>query len=204
MDMLIHAAWELLKRARDRSYCARLRRQCCASTGAEFQATAQIHNPWDARNIKIGQGSLICGELLLNRESAKITIGEWCFIGTGAKLWAIDRIAIGDHVFISHGVHILDNNSHSVELDDRAAAFLELRRTGTIAAEPIDRAPVTIEDHAWIGFNAAILKGVTVGRGAIVGAGAFVTHDVAPMTTVVGNPARQVPIDGRTQMEWWT
>ena len=49
-----------------------------------------------------------------------------------------------------------------------------------------------IEDCAWICFKASILKGVTIGRGAIVAAGAVVTKDVAPYTMVAGNPARFV------------
>jgi len=50
--------------------------------------------------------------------------------------------------------------------------------------------PIRIEDDVWIGFNAAIMKGVTIGRGAVVGAGAVVTHDIAAYDVVVGNPAR--------------
>ena len=53
-------------------------------------------------------------------------------------------------------------------------------------------APVRIGDKAWIGFNAIILKGVTVGEGAIVAAGAVVTKDVPPYTIVAGNPARVI------------
>jgi acetyltransferase-like isoleucine patch superfamily enzyme len=51
---------------------------------------------------------------------------------------------------------------------------------------------VVIEDDVWIGIGAIILKGVLVGRGARVGAGAIVTSDVPPEATVVGNPARVV------------
>ena len=47
-----------------------------------------------------------------------------------------------------------------------------------------------IEDDVWIGFNAIILKGVRVGRGAVVGAGSVITKDVEPYTIVVGNPQR--------------
>jgi maltose O-acetyltransferase len=50
--------------------------------------------------------------------------------------------------------------------------------------------PVTIGADVWIGGGAIVLPGVTVGDGAIIGAGSVVTRDVAPGTTVVGNPAR--------------
>jgi len=52
--------------------------------------------------------------------------------------------------------------------------------------------PIMIEDDVWIGFNAAILKGVTIGKGAVVGACAVVLHDVPPYTIVGGNPARRI------------
>lgn len=52
--------------------------------------------------------------------------------------------------------------------------------------------PIIIKDHAWISFNAIILKGVTIGKSAIVTAGAVVTKDVPDFTVVAGNPAKIV------------
>ncbi|MBR4243334.1 MAG: hypothetical protein IKR98_05525 [Bacteroidaceae bacterium] len=54
----------------------------------------------------------------------------------------------------------------------------------------VSKGPVVIEDNVWIGEMACIMPGVTIGRGAIVGANAVVTHDVPPYTLVAGNPAR--------------
>ena len=56
-------------------------------------------------------------------------------------------------------------------------------------------APVIIKDNAWIGMSAIILKGVTVGEGAIVAAGSVVTKDVPPHTIVAGVPARVIKKD---------
>lgn len=58
--------------------------------------------------------------------------------------------------------------------------------------EFVNSAPVYIKDKAWIGFNSIILKGVTIGEGAIVGAGSIVTKDVPDWTIVAGNPAKIV------------
>ena len=64
----------------------------------------------------------------------------------------------------------------------------------------VHSSPVIIENDAWIGFNATILKGVKIGEGAIIGAASVVTKDVAPYTIVAGNPAkliREIPIEDR-------
>ena len=53
-------------------------------------------------------------------------------------------------------------------------------------------APIVIEDDVWIGFNATILKGVKIGKGAIIGASTIITKDVPPYAIMVGSPARQV------------
>ncbi len=60
--------------------------------------------------------------------------------------------------------------------------------------------PVHVGDKSWIGFNSIVLKGVTIGEGAVVGAGSVVTKDVSAWTVVAGNPARvirEIPEDER-------
>jgi maltose O-acetyltransferase len=54
----------------------------------------------------------------------------------------------------------------------------------------LNASEIVIEDDVWIGFNSVILKGVKIGRGAIIGAGSFVTKDVEAWTVNVGNPLR--------------
>jgi acetyltransferase-like isoleucine patch superfamily enzyme len=142
--------------------------------------------------VKIGPQCLFLGEINLVREGASVTVGERTFVGPGAKLWSMESISIGSRVQISHGVHVFDNNSHSLSAGDRSRGFESVRTTGLSKGESVAHSPVRIEDDVWIGFNAAILKGVTVGQGAVVGAGSVVTKDVAPYTVVAGNPARTV------------
>ena len=73
-----------------------------------------------------------------------------------------------------------------------------------------DTSTVTIEDDVWIGASALIKRGVHIGRGAVIGAGAIVLNDVEPYTIVVGSPARKIKdrfdpqtIDVLEQAQWW-
>ena len=76
--------------------------------------------------------------------------------------------------------------------------------------EEISKGKITIEEGVWVGSNAVILSGVTIGRGAIIGAGSVVTHSVEPYSIYVGNPARmlkmrfsQSTIEKIESTEWW-
>jgi acetyltransferase-like isoleucine patch superfamily enzyme len=180
------------RRLRDSIYCARLQSVCTLGAGAKFTADAVIHNAQSPQAVQIGAQSLFMGEIVII-SLGKVRVGEWCFVGPGAKLWSLASIDVGARVFISHGVQIFDNNSHSLSASERHERFQELRTLGKhLVREDVAHKPVRIEDDVWIGFNAAILKGVTVGRGAVIGACAVVTHDVPPYAVMIGNPARQV------------
>lgn len=180
-------------RLRDYLYCRKLRLLCAVAEDVQLTPEAAIHNSGPREAIVIGRQSLIMGELLLVRPEGRIHIGEWSYIGPDSKIWAMERIDIGARVFISHGVQVFDNNSHSTSAQDRHERFQERQMKGRhLKEEKVTHRSIRIEDDVWVGFNAAILKGVTVGKGAIVGACAVVTHDVPPYTIVAGNPARKV------------
>lgn len=101
-----------------------------------------------------------------------LSVGADSFIGR-AGLSVHEKLSIGERVCINDGVKIL-TASHEVR-------------------DPLWRMvakPVVIEDHVWIATNALILPGVTLRRGAVVGAGAVVTRDVPALGIVAGNPAR--------------
>ncbi len=192
--MIVRLAYGLLalpSRWRDRLHAIRLRASCTAPDDVAFTGQTIIHNSFARSAVEIGSGSLFMGEINVISSSARVRLGDWCFVGPGAKLWAMESIDIGHRVFISHGVQVFDNNSHSLSAAERHERFRELRTVGRHSTpEAVVHRPIRIEDDVWIGFNAAIMKGVTIGRGAIVGAGAMVTHDVAAYAMVVGNPAR--------------
>jgi acetyltransferase-like isoleucine patch superfamily enzyme len=137
--------------------------------------------------IDVDRDTMIPGTLVFDRENATISIGKRVFIS--GTIIAAEKIEIGDDVMISWGVTIVDHNSHSISFSERADDVTNWRK-GKKDWTHVKVAPVTICDKVWIGFNALILKGVTIGEGAVVGAGAVVTKDVPAWTIVGGNPAR--------------
>ncbi len=108
-------------------------------------------------------------------DGAEIIIGRDVGV-SGCVISAAKSIHIGDRVLIGSGALIFDSDLHPLESGIRHGR-------GACA-------PIVIEDDVFIGARAIVLKGVTIGKGAIVGAGAVVTKDVPPGVRVAGNPAR--------------
>jgi acetyltransferase-like isoleucine patch superfamily enzyme len=162
--------------------------------GVRFGPAAIVHNPPERRaRIRIGRHTHVDGELLCHDYGGDIEIGEYTYVGLGARVWSGDSVRIGSHVFLAHNVNVTDTNSHQIDAEERKAHYLRTAVNG----EPFQKgsirtAPVVIEDHAWINFGVGILKGVRIGEGAIVGAMSLVTKDVPPYTLVAGNPARVI------------
>ena len=166
-----------------------------------------VRNPVEERKyIEIGENSQISGNFIFEIEQGKITIGSRTFIGGGMFI-CIDEIQIGNDVMFSWGCTVADNNSHSHIWSERKNDVLDWKKgldENKIGFykdwSNVKKGKVTIKDKAWIGFNCIILKGVTVGEGAIIGAGSVVTKDVPDWTIVAGNPAkiiREIPEDER-------
>jgi len=148
--------------------------------------------------LKIGKASIVHANLSFERAGAEIIIGERTFIGK-SHLVAATRILIEDDVLISWGVTIVDHNSHSLSYSQRSQDILDWQLGKKNWSNVVSKA-VHISSKSWIGFNSIILKGVTIGEGAIVGAGSVVTKDVPAWTIVAGNPAkviREIPENER-------
>ena len=130
-----------------------------------------------------------------------ITIGDRCHIG-GSTFISRSSIIIGNDVTIAWNCTIYDHNSHPVEREkrknDTVQEYYDLLECGNMIAQKdwsnVITKPIVIKDKAWIGMNAIVLKGVTIGEGAVVAAGSVVTKDVEPWTVVGGNPAKKIGI----------
>lgn len=142
--------------------------------------------------IQIGHHVTLWRTALSTEENGFISIGDYCYI-TNASLVCSEKIIIGDRVFIAGGVTITDSDFHPIDPALRLADTIALSPIGNSKNRPqMKSKPVFIEDDVWIGFNATILKGVSIGAGAVIQPGALVIESVPAGAIVSGNPAKPV------------
>ena len=157
-----------------------------------------IHGYVDARGsrceIMIGNDCTLQGLLVTEHDDAKITIGDNVFIGANTVLDCATEIVLEDDVLVSYECLLLDSNNHSQNFDMRKNDLPDVKSGRDYNWSVIPSKPIRICRGSWIGARSIILKGVTVGEGAIVGAGSVVTKSVEPYTVVGGNPARLLKI----------
>jgi acetyltransferase-like isoleucine patch superfamily enzyme len=138
--------------------------------------------------LKIGSESVVHANISFEDRGGEIRIGDRSFVGL-ANLTCYRRISIGDDVLVSWGVTIVDHDSHNLNWELRRNDVREWAQ-GRKDWGNVPHAPVVIANKAWIGFNVTVLKGVTIGEGAVVAACAVVTKDIPPHSLVAGNPAQ--------------
>lgn len=125
-------------------------------------------------SITLGDRVLLHRYVKLSAYGGKIEIGNKSYIGDRTEIHAGKLVKIGDNVNIAWDCNILDRDYHAFESDS------ELIK------------PVIIENNVWIGCRSIVLKGVTIGEGAVVAAGSVVTRDVPARCLVAGNPAKVI------------
>ncbi len=144
--------------------------------------------------LVIGRGARIYTLTTFNVEpTGLVETGDESVLA-GPTFMCAERITIGRRVVLSYGVTIADCDFHPIDPEARKQdARANAPQGDRSQRPPLVTKPVVIEDDAWIGIGAIILKGVRVGRGARIGAGAVVASDVPAGATVEGNPARTAP-----------
>ena len=180
-----HTHDELLALATQYAYCdtaddRRMRRAVWRALAKRFgnsvrigRGTLTIH----PETFEIGDGVFIGDQVLIQgRVDGRCVIGAHSWIGPQSYFDARDLV-IEEYVGWGPGARVLGSSHTGLPVDV------------PIVQTPLEIRPVRIEAWADVGVNAVILPGVTVGRGAIVGAGAVVTKDVAPFSVVTGVPA---------------
>lgn len=148
---------------------------------ARIEAGAVIRaNTADPRGVSVGAGASVKEYAVLNANEGHVELGPRAWLGPHCLVYGNGGVSIGADVLIAAHTTI-STVSHVTERTDVP-----------INAQGIHCAPIVIEDDVWIGLNVSVLQGVTIGTGAIVGAGAVVTRDVPPGAIAMGVPARVV------------
>lgn len=170
--------------------------------GSLFLDSARLDCRFDTgkQRISIGHDCVLGCTFVFESAQGFVSIGDRSFVNGGTSLISRSKIEIGDDVTVAWGVCVYDHDSHSLDWCARVEDLRCLREDLRAGRDPLASKdwsvvctkPIRICDKAWVGMNAIILKGVTIGEGAVVAAGAVVTKDVPPWTVAAGNPARVV------------
>lgn len=126
-----------------------------------------------------GSFNFMYGADVILFEGAKLTLGNKSFINSDCKIRCHKQITVGDGCAISHDFTVMDSDAHQLNGEKKTA-------------------PVQIGNHVWIGTRVTVLPGVHIGDGAVIAAGAVVTHDIPPKALAGGVPAKVI----KTEVEW--
>ena len=165
----------------------------CIGSEAKLNAASLVVRDPVGCSLHIGSQTDIEGKLVFEKRDAIIRIGSRTHIGGSTLLDAACEISIGDDVQIAFECLIMDHNSHSVCYSEREPDVLDWQK-GRKDWTHVPMAPVRIGNKAWLGARVIVLKGVSIGEGAVVGAGSVVTKDVPDWTIVAGNPSKVIRV----------
>ncbi len=146
-------------------------------------------------DIIVHDNVMLLGCHLFSSHHGKIEIGNNVKIGSRSQILCVDKVVIGDYTAIATEVTIVDNNNHPINPEYRA--FMRTTPHNNDARSWIhsEHKPVIFGRNCWIGSNARIQKGVTIGDNSVVAACSVVTKDVPANSIAAGNPAKIVKTD---------
>ena len=130
------------------------------------------------RIFSLGDYSVVESFACINNAVGDVMIGDHTRIGLHNTI--IGPVEIGNHVNLAQGITVTALNHNFSDTNKR------------IDEQGVSTNPVTIEDDVWVGANAVILPGVTIGEHCVIAAGAVVTKDVPPHSLVAGVPAKVI------------
>jgi acetyltransferase-like isoleucine patch superfamily enzyme len=194
IDFVINVALKILDPSRLLAIHRTLQFRCAASCSRGFKASSRSNifaHRAERQSIRFGAYARVDGTVEVY-ERGRLTVGSHFFLGR-SRIYCAHEMNIGNYVLISDNVSIMDSDLHPIQARHRRG----IAEAWSAGAFPdvyvgIPGAAVSIADDVWIGFGASVLKGVTIGQGAIVGAGSLVNADVPPWTMVAGTPARVI------------
>lgn len=183
--LAIRSLWHTLLRV---AFAEPLFKAYCKQYGRRLRTGIYLHWIQGQGDIVVGDDVYIDGKCSISfaaryADRPLLEIGDHTTIAHNCQLTIGKEIRIGRHCLIAANVFMFDSGGHATDP--------ELRLQGLPPTEDQVR-PITVKDNVWIGRNAIIFPGVTIGEGSIVGAGAVVMMDVPPYTMVAGNPAKKI------------
>jgi len=122
----------------------------------------------------------------------RLRLLRWCGYDIGQGVYIADDLLIAEELEDHDNLTLGDRVSIAPRVTIVLSSHPNNSRVRPVA--PVTRAPVVIEADVWLGTGVVVLPGVRIGRGAIVGANSVVTHDVAPLHVVAGQPARTIRV----------
>ena len=139
--------------------------------------------------LQVGDNVTLYMSSLATEKEGYIEIGNYSYL-SNATIVCHTKVIIGQYVFIAGGATIVDSDFHPIDAANRLIDTVAISTIGYKSKRPtFGSSPVIIEDDVWIGYNATILKGVTIGKGSIIQPGALVSKSVPSGSIVSGNPA---------------
>ncbi len=180
------AAWRAIAFLKGYFYTGPLFAARCESVGKQFRVCRM---PFVVGHAKIhignqvnffGQVDIMSGGIF---DEPRLVLGDRVDIGHNVVFLVNKEIVIENDVNVASGVRFMDSDAHPKDTADRIA---------DLPPRPEEIKPIRIGRYAWIGQNSFILKGVTIGEGAIIGVNSVVVTDIPPYSVAMGNPARVV------------
>lgn len=168
---------------------------------------------WSARLGGMGKGVIIEPSVLIRHHPERVFLGDYSYLDSYVELWVdqpikIGRyvhmaqysyiqsgaeVTIGDYAGIAAGVLIYGaSNTYRTPEGKEKTILLSMSGSAPPDLQYVYKAPVFIDEYAFIGTNSVVLPGVRIGRGAVIGASSVVTEDIPPYTIAVGIPARPI------------
>ena len=135
---------------------------------------------FEAGRLEVGEGTVFePGVWITMADTARVVIGDGCFLNLGVQVAAQELVEIGDHCMFANGCFVTDANHRFDDLE-----------------QPITwqgfttKGPTTIGDNVWCGANVVITSGVTIGRRCVIGANSVVTESIPDFSIAAGAPAK--------------
>lgn len=187
MTSLVELAYKLCFRLRHQALGSHLRVMYNRALGMHVGNRSCICSGFTAswpHCVSIGCKCLIEPDVIFKVDvpwslEKRVIIGDEVFIGAGSELNISRQIRIGNRVLIASGCRFIDH--------DHGFA-----KPGPIRSQLGDEGAIEIGDDSWLGVNVVVLRGVSIGTGAVVGAGAVVTRSIPPNEVWAGIPAKKI------------